>query len=268
MRRERLPDGPDDRLVVAGIGVAALGPIVVASLLVLVRDHMARSNAALVFVIVVVLAAALGGRWAGVTAAVVSAMSYDFFLTRPYGSLKIDDGEDIVATVLLLAVGLIVGEVVVWAHRGHRQKKRGQDEITRLHRVAEQVAAGARAEEVLESVRVRVDRPSVAPRLHVRAAAVRTLRCRGSGATARSTSRAGGSYAASSRCPPRASRSRCSAGAGKWAGSCSSPTPDVGVSIEERVVAIAISDQLGAAVSAESDASQTNGERENDRFPS
>ena len=105
MRRERLPEGPDDRLVVAGLGVAALGPLVVASLLVIVRDHMARSNAALVFVIVVVLAAALGGRWAGFTAAVVSAMSYDFFLTRPYGSLKIDDAEDIVATVLLLAVG-------------------------------------------------------------------------------------------------------------------------------------------------------------------
>jgi K+-sensing histidine kinase KdpD len=153
MKRDRLPEGPDDRLVVAGLGLAALGPLVVASLLVTVRDHMARSNAALVFVIVVVLAAALGGRWAGVTAAVISAMSYDFFLTRPYGSLKIDELEDIVATVLLLAVGLIVGEVVVWAHRGHRQKKRGQDEITRLHRVAEQVAAGASARDVLESVR-------------------------------------------------------------------------------------------------------------------
>ena len=153
MRRDRLPEGPDGRLVVAGLGLATLGPLVVASLLVTVRDHMARSNAALVFVIVVVLAAALGGRWAGVTAAVISAMSYDFFLTRPYGSLKIDELEDIVATVLLLAVGLIVGEVVVWAHRGHRQKKRGQDEITGLHRVAEQVASGAPAQDVLESVR-------------------------------------------------------------------------------------------------------------------
>ena len=133
--------------------MAALGPIVVASLLVLVRDHMARSNAALVFVVVVVLAAALGGRWTAAIAAVVSAMSYDFFLTRPYGSLKIDSGEDIVATVLLLAVGLIVGEVVVWAHRGHTQSRRGRDEIARLHRVAEQVAAGGSFDSILASVR-------------------------------------------------------------------------------------------------------------------
>jgi K+-sensing histidine kinase KdpD len=132
VRSERQTEGPDDRLVVAGLGVAALGPLVVASLLVIVRDHIAGSNAALVFVIVVVLAAALGGRWAGFTAAIVSAMSYDFFLTRPYGSLKIDEAEDIVATALLLTVGLIVGEVVVWAHRGHQQSKRGQAEIARL----------------------------------------------------------------------------------------------------------------------------------------
>src|SRR3989440_1170502 len=163
MRRDRLREGPDDRLVVAGLGLAALGPLVVASLLVTVRDHMARFNAAVVVVIVVVLAAALGGRWAGVTAAVISAMSYDFFLTRPYGSLKIDELEDIVATVLLLAVGVIVGEVVVWAHRGHRQKKRGQDEITRLHRVAEQVAAGAPAPDRLGAVRAEVTHPLSLP---------------------------------------------------------------------------------------------------------
>src|SRR5436305_9081211 len=102
MRRDRLPEGPDDRLVVAGLGVAALGPLVVASLLVTVRDHMARSNAALVFVIVVVLAAALGGRWAGFTAAVISAMSYDFFLTRPYGLQKFDVRAVIIANVLTL----------------------------------------------------------------------------------------------------------------------------------------------------------------------
>jgi len=38
------------------------------------------------------------------------------------------------------------------------------------------------------------------------------------------------------------------------------------VSLEERVVAIAISDQLGAAVAAEMEGPKTNGERENDPF--
>jgi hypothetical protein len=265
MRRDRAPEGPDDRLVVAGLGVAALGPLVVASLLVIVRDHMARSNAALVFVIVVVLAAALGGRWAGVTAAVVSAMSYDFFLTRPYGSLKIDDVEDIVATVLLLVVGVIVGEFVVWAHRGHRQSKRGQEEITRLHRVAEQVASGAPAHDVLESVLAeltdllslrdcRFEQPPFGtplPRLG-RNGSIDLPRRR----------IVRGEFAL-----PAEGVEIPVLGRGRQVGRLVlDPDPDVGVSIEERVVAIAISDQLGAAVTAELGQPRANGDRENDPF--
>jgi K+-sensing histidine kinase KdpD len=83
MSSERVRPGPGDRLLTAGLAVAALGPIVAASLLVLVRDETASANTALVLVVVVVIAAALGGRWAGITAAVVSAICFDFFLTRP-----------------------------------------------------------------------------------------------------------------------------------------------------------------------------------------
>src|SRR5205807_918540 len=161
------PDGPDDRLVAAGLGVAALGPIVVASLLVLVREHLASSNAALVFVVVVVLAAAVGGRWTGVVAAVVSAMSYDFFLTRPYGSIDIPRRRFMHGEFTLPEEGV---ELPVLG-RGRL--------LGRL---------------VLE------------------------------------------------------------------------PEPDVGVSIEERVVAIALSDQLGVALAAELDAPKPNGEHENDPF--
>jgi hypothetical protein len=267
MRRERPPDGPDDSLVAAGLGVAALGPIVVASLLVLVRDHLARSNAALVFVVVVVIAAALGGRWTGVVAAVVSAMSYDFFLTRPYGSLKIDQAEDIVATVLLLAVGVIVGEVVVWAHRGHRQSRRGRDEIARLHRVAEQVAAGAGADAVLTSVCAELsqllslrnclfEQPPFGVSLpQLKRNGSIDIPCR--------------RFVHGEFTLPEEGVELPVLGRGRLLGRLvlePEPEPDVGVSIEERVVAIALSDQLGVALAAELDAPRPNGEHENDPF--
>lgn len=251
MRRERRSDGLDDRLVAAGLGVAAVGPIIVASLLVLVRDHMASANAALVFVIVVVLAAALGGRWAAITAAIVSAISFDFFLTRPYGSLKIDDGDDIIATILLLAVGLIVGEVVVWAHRGYRRSRRGQDEIARLHRVAEQVAAGGTSAEVLASVRA-----ELAQLLSLRAcelerppygAALPRLERNGSIEAPRRR------FVRGEFALPADGVELPVLGRGRELGRLVLvPEPDVGVSIEERVVAIALSDQLGAVLATES----------------
>ena len=40
----------------------------------------------------VLLGAVTGGRGAGVVSALVAAISFDFFHTRPYGSLKITDG--------------------------------------------------------------------------------------------------------------------------------------------------------------------------------
>jgi hypothetical protein len=267
VRKERPSEGPDDRLVVAGLGVAALGPIVVAGALVPLREHIASANTALVFVIVVVLAAALGGRWTGVTAAIVSAMSFDFFLTRPYGSLKIDDADDIIATVLLLAVGLIVGEIVVWAHRGHRQSRRGRDEIARLHRVAEHVAAGGRASDVVASVRAELsqllslrscefEQPPFSaplPRLE-RNGAVETPRRR---------------FVRGEFALPAEGVELPVLGRGRQLGRLVlEPEPDVGVSIEERVVAIALSDQLGSVLAAELGAPKTNGDRENDPFPS
>lgn len=261
MRSERQTEGPDDRLVVAGLGVAALGPIVVASLLVIVRDHVASANAALVFVIVVVVAAALGGRWVGVTAAVVSGLSFDFFLTRPYGSLTIDKTDDIIATILLVVVGLIVGEVVVWAHKGHRQSKRGRDEIARLHRVAEQVAAGGSTNDVLETVRAELTEllslrscefeqppfgmplPRLARNGGIDIAHRRILR---------------GEFAL-----PAEGVEIPVLGRGRQLGRLVlEPEPDVGVSIEERVVAIAISDQLGAVLAADLHSPKTNGDRD------
>ncbi len=169
--------------------------------------------------------------------------------------------------MLLLAVGVIVGEVVVWAHRGHRQKKRGQDEITRLHRVAEQVAAGAGTDEVLASVRA-----ELTDLLSLRAC---TFERPPFGAPLPQLGRNGSIDIPRRRIVrgeftlPAEGVEIPVLGRGRQVGRLVlEPTPDVGVSIEERVVAIAISDQLGAAVSAELDAPKTNAERENNPFPS
>jgi hypothetical protein len=192
-------------------------------------------------------------------------MSFDFFLTRPYGSLKIDDADDIVTTVLLLVVGLIVGEIMVWAHRGYRQSRRGRDEIACLHRVAEQVAAGGGAHEVLASVRAELssllslrdcqfEQPPFGvplPRLE-RNGSIDTPRKR---------------FVRGEFALPAEGVEIPVLGRGRQLGRLVLlPEPDAGVSIEERVVAIALSDQLGAVLAAEFNTPKTNGERESDPF--
>ena len=87
MYRELDAASSDDLRKAIGLAVAAFGPLVVAGVLVPFRYQVVGENVALVFVVVVVLAAACGGRWSGALAAVVSAMAYDFFFTRPVSVL-------------------------------------------------------------------------------------------------------------------------------------------------------------------------------------
>ena len=81
------------------------------------RETVARTDAALVLVLVVVAVAANGFRVAGLAAAASAALWFDVFLTQPYGRLTIADPADVETTVLLLLVGGAVTEIAVRARR-------------------------------------------------------------------------------------------------------------------------------------------------------
>jgi hypothetical protein len=131
------------------IGVGGLLPIVVAMLLVGLRDVMLNANVAIVLTLVVVAVAAAGGRQAGVVAAVSSALSFDFFHTRPYLQLRIASGDDVETTLLLLAVGVAVGHLASRERRARRFARASSGEIKRIHRIAESAAKGDDSADVI-----------------------------------------------------------------------------------------------------------------------
>jgi K+-sensing histidine kinase KdpD len=241
------PEHREDTAGAIGLLIAGLGPIAVAGALVPFRDEINHTNVALVYVVIVVLAAACGGRWVGATAAVVSTLSFDFFFTRPYQRLTIASRDDIETTILLLAVGLMVGEIVVWANRARRARDRKSDEIAALRRVADQVAKGSTATAVREFVEGELIallslRDCVFEQLPYRSKLPRMQR---SGSVDTTTHRfVRGGFALPKEGVEIAVLSR-----GDEVGRLVlMPDPDVGISIEERVVAIALADQLGAAL--------------------
>jgi len=130
--------------------LAVVGPIAVSAILVAFRDQFRPSNAALVLVLVVLAAAILGGRWGGAMAAVVSALCFDFFFTRPYYSLTIDSRDDIETTIVLLIVGLAVGELVVRARRSHQMARASRREVEQVRRVAALGAGGEAAGKLIQ----------------------------------------------------------------------------------------------------------------------
>jgi hypothetical protein len=141
---------PDNVLV--GLAIGVLGPIVVGVALVPLRDEVDNTNLALILVLVVVIAAIVGGRRAGALAAITATLTFDFFLTRPYLSMDIESTDDIETALILLGVALLVGEVASRGRRSQRQRERAADAISRVHRVADIVARGAPVDDVVTLV--------------------------------------------------------------------------------------------------------------------
>jgi hypothetical protein len=248
MARHDSTPGDADRAI--GLAVAAVGPLLVAGILVSFRNDLAAANIVLVFVLVIVFAATVGTRVSGAIAAVVSAMSFDFFFTRPYQSLKIDSSDDVQTTILLLVIGLLVAEIVTYSRRHRRSSEHRGDEIARLHRVAEMVASDSDAEDIVLSVQaeligllsLRECRYEVAPF----ASELPTLERNGAIAGDH-RHWIGGEYTL-----PAQGAQIPVLGRGQAFGRLVLvPDLSVGVSIEERIVAVALSDQLGAALAAD-----------------
>jgi len=236
-------DDRDASLLACGLGgLAAVG---MAGLLVGVRGEILNTTVALVLVIVVVLTAALGGRGPGMVTAIIAAMSFDFFHTRPYLSLSISSADDVETAGLLLVVGLIVGGLAARSRVSRAAAELGRSEIRRIHRVAEQVASGAATGDViltgqaelvavldLRECRFEATPGSPLPGLDRSGAVPGTHRY----------SRGGFEL------PPGGVELPV-LGRGQPVGRfVLVPTPGVGVSLEQRIVAVAIADQVGAAL--------------------
>ncbi|MDQ1488827.1 MAG: hypothetical protein QOJ23_1341 [Actinomycetota bacterium] len=135
------------------IALGGLAPIAVAAALVAVRGHVASANVALVLGIIVVVAGAVGGRAAGMVAALTAAASYDFFHTRPYLSLLIHDVDDVEMTLLLLVLGLVSGQLAWQTRVAARQRDGGRGGLDQIRRLADRVAHGNESADVIAAAR-------------------------------------------------------------------------------------------------------------------
>jgi len=128
---------------------AVIAPIVVAAALIPLRDDLVSTNIALLLVVVVVAVAATGHRVAAAVAALFAAGAFNFFHTEPYYSLRINSSDDVETAVLLLVVGLAVGELAVRGRRARAAAAVGRRDLASLQGLGALVATGEDADYVL-----------------------------------------------------------------------------------------------------------------------
>ena len=138
-----------DRVAVV---VALAAPLVLAAILVPFRSSIPNTDAALAMILVVVAVAANGYRLAGILAAVSVAVWFDFFLTRPYETFSITRRTDIETTVLLLVIGVAVTEIAVWGRRQHLAASRRAGYLDGISSAAQAVATGSSASALIDQV--------------------------------------------------------------------------------------------------------------------
>lgn len=144
---------PDGRRRTLALVTGIVLPPAAALVLVPWRDTFANSAAALLLVGVVVAVAAFGDRRAGWIASVASCVSFDFFLTRPYERLSISSAHDVETTLALLVIGTAVTEIAVRSHRHFAVAMAEGNYLALIHDLSDLVARGALSDTVVAVAR-------------------------------------------------------------------------------------------------------------------
>jgi len=131
---------------------ALVVPLAFAAILVPFRTSLPNTDAALALILVIVAVAANGNRLAGVLAAVSAAVWFDFFLTQPYERFSITSRTNIETTVLLLVIGVAVTELAVWGRREHAAASRRAGYLDGINSAAQAVATGGSPSVLIEQV--------------------------------------------------------------------------------------------------------------------
>jgi hypothetical protein len=132
---------------------AALLTFTVALVLVAGRDGRNPEITVLLLALTVVIAGRFGSRPGGIASAAMAATAFDFFHTKPYLSLKISNGDDIAVTFVLLAVGLVAGDLSARAARDRKTASTREVDVDTVSRLV-QVAAEHSAKELEFAVKV------------------------------------------------------------------------------------------------------------------
>jgi K+-sensing histidine kinase KdpD len=240
---------PQRARLLAYVG-ALLVPVVLGVCLYPVRGHVVAANLALVFVVCTVGVACIGFRGPAVMVAIASGLSFDYFCTVPYLTLRMSRPQDVTTTLLLVVVGCVVGQVAAMGRKANTRASASSDRLRRIHSLSEMMAMGSESAFLVASVAkdlrdllvLRDCRFTDRPTRDVPAQIL------GDGSVAIGTL----TWEAERFGLPTQQVILPVRSAGTTMGAfVMTPTPTIPVELERRVTAVALADELGAALSAE-----------------
>lgn len=129
---------------------ASVAPPAAVTLLALPEGHPPTAVMALLYVLGVVIAARLGGAWAGACASSLSFLALNFFFTEPLHTFVVGATEDWVSLLVFLITSVVVGVLLSSALDSKAAAERSELEARLVNRLAARLLAGESTEGTLE----------------------------------------------------------------------------------------------------------------------
>src|SRR5437870_5691027 len=104
------------------------------------------------FLLAVVVTAAIGGLWSGLAAAAVSFLGLNYFFTPPSHTLRVDKAADLVALLVFLGVAAIVGALFARALAERERVQRREEELQLVNRFATRLLSAELTQQVVREV--------------------------------------------------------------------------------------------------------------------
>jgi len=114
--------------------------------------------AGMVFVVLVVWTATQAGIWLSLYAAVLCALSFDYFFLQPYRTLRLAGGQEWVAMIAFVACCLVVGRVAEQGRRQTRQAEQRREDVERLYELSQEMMLHEDAEGLIHDLPRLIDR--------------------------------------------------------------------------------------------------------------
>jgi two-component system sensor histidine kinase KdpD len=134
--RPRMALGVSKRRQAIAAVVGVIGLSLLTLLLTNSREHVTLGSDLLLYLLLVVLVAAIGGFWVAAGTAVIAFLLVNWFLTPPLHTLTISDGENVLALFVFLVVAGVVSSLVTLASRRAAEAARARHEATTLVQLA------------------------------------------------------------------------------------------------------------------------------------
>jgi two-component system sensor histidine kinase KdpD len=123
--------------------LAVVGLPLLTLILTQLRDPLELPSVMLLFLVLVVAVAAVGGLWPGLGAAIAGFLLLNYYFIEPHHTLTIEQAEDVLALFVFLAVGAVVSAFVSLAARRAAEGARARAEAEALARLAGSASVSA-----------------------------------------------------------------------------------------------------------------------------